>query len=70
MERKKTSVEGAVLLLLIVVNVVSLKMTMWSLKMKYKTTAEQKDFGGLQKMAFVLSQTICKDEKKNRHLFD
>ncbi len=67
--RKPDSVEGAVLLLQIVLNVVSLKMTVWSLKMKYKTTAERKNFGGLQKTGFVLSQTIFKDEKKNRHLF-
>ncbi len=55
---------GAVLLLQIAVNVVSLKKTVSLLTMKYKTTAERKDFVSLQKMACVLSQTICKDEKK------
>ncbi len=67
MEKKKKlekpdSVEVAVLLLQIAANVVSIKMTVSLLTMKYKTTAERKDFVGLQKMACVLSQTICKDD--------
>ncbi len=61
---KPDSVEGAVLLLQIAVNVVSIKITVSLLTMKYKNTAERKDFGGLQKMACELSQTICKDDKK------
>lgn len=38
----------------VVVYVVILKMTVWSMTIKYKTTAEWKDFGGLQKMFYVL----------------
>lgn len=44
----------------VVVYVVILKMTVWSMTIKYKTTAEWKDFGGLQKMFYVLCAKMRK----------